>query len=923
MKTATVNSAVIRMFPAELSFSGKAGGLGTDKIAFKVSGQVQRLTLDSLETLLGRKIDATGTIFGTFDASGVYVASAGAGESPLQNAKATADFRLEDGSAFGYPITEASAHLDLTGNHLQISEASLTSQEAKAGLSGSIMIDTKAVDLAFSLAGFDLSRLRDQLAKYAIVGGTARAEGTVTGTVSDPKITASANIDNLIINYVKFNNAELHLDYENESIGNLTAVLARGDQSISLHASGYNVLKNCLTSAEGKVTNISIPDLWNIFMASPYLRSERGTQLRESLAKMPKFTSGTLNGTFSLSGCLLQPTGSIEIMGSNVGIDNRKIETVVLIANAANGVVTLNQLKAAAGETSISATGRYYIATSQVELDLSASNLDLSRLQPWLGENTPGGMMSADFSVSGDIVSPRIVGSIEVVKPSFGGLTFDAFRASRIEVTKNKVEFADVILASGSHQVVAYGYLPWDWSTWSIPTNEPIQMIAQMKKQDLSVLSSFIPSVEASATSGSIEAGLEIGGTLAKPVLQGSVTVENGSLALKNFYNQFNNINIALSFDGDRITVNQFSMASSLGGTLSIVPGGYIALGQGEAAQANLLVAADNFSIAERNILGMQEDVNLQLNAGLSVTGDPMAPLVADANVGGVAGGINMHDARISFVAAQVPKSEPTLVPPINPTFKVSIKVGPNVILSPPSLTLSVAGNGSITGTLARPVVVIDPLTIEEGTLKLAISRLSITPGGTIAIRYAPPEEPVVRVNMQAKTNVTAVNSLGQRERYEITVVVSGTVTDLKIDLSSNPSGLTKEQMLAALGHVSGIFASGEAGLQNELGNILTAVGTSTIFAPVESIFVEHLGFEQFTLEYGLGQPLALYISRRVVGNFYISYYGFLTSDFTSPNDVAYLLGLSYRFKRNYQATIFVDDQQNGSFQVQYTTVFW
>jgi translocation and assembly module TamB len=923
MKTATVKSAVVRMFPAELNLSGKAGGLGTTRISFSMSGQIERLTLDQLSLLLGRKIEADGTVYGTFEASGIYVSDAEAGESPLQSAQATAEFRLEDGSAFGYPITEASARLDLIDDRLQISEAVVKSQDAEAGVSGSVMLDSRAVDLAFSLTGFDLSRLHDRIAKYAIVGGTARAEGIVTGNITNPKVSASANIDNLIINYAKFDNAELKLNYENGSISDLTAVLARGNQSISIQANGYNVLTNCLTSATGKITNISIPDLWSIFTASPYLRSKRGAQVRESLAKIPKFTSGLLNGTFTMSGCLSEPMGSLEITGSDVGIDNRKIETVVLSAGASEGKINLNQLKATAGDTSVSATGWYEIAPRQINLDFSAFNLDLSHLRPMLGENTPGGMMSAEFSIEGDIKSPKIVGSIDVVKPTFAGLTFDTFRASRIEVMQDRIEFIDVFLATGSHQIVARGYVPWSWSTWSIPSDKPIQMVAEMKKQELSVLASFISSIEPGATSGSIEASLQIGGTLADPSLKGSINVEDGSIALKNFYNQFNNINIALSFDGDRITVDRFSTTSSLGGTLSIVPGGYIALGEGEAAQANLLLAADNFSVAERNALGMQEDVNLQLNAGLSITGDPMAPLMANADVGGVAGGIDIHDAHISFVAAEVPRSQVAFVPPINPTFNVSIKVGPDVVLSPPNMTLSVAGEGSITGTLAKPVVVIDPLTIEEGTIRLAISRLNVAPGGTIAIRYSPPEEPVVRVSLNAKTNVTAVNSLGQRERYEVTVAVSGTVTNLKIDLSSDPSGLTDEQMLAALGHVSGVFASGEAGLQNELGNILTAVGTSTIFAPVESLFVEQLGFEQFTVEYGLGQPLALYASRRLWGNFFISYYGFLTSDFTSPNDVAYLLGISYRFKRNYQATIFVDDQQNGSFQMQYTTAFW
>jgi translocation and assembly module TamB len=416
---------------------------------------------------------------------------------------------------------------------------------------------------------------------------------------------------------------------------------------------------------------------------------------------------------------------------------------------------------------------------------------------------------------------------------------------------------------------------------------------------------------------------LQINGTLNNPVLSGSLTIQNGTVALKNFSNQFNNINVSVLFDGNRVVVNQFSIASSLGGTLNIVPGGYVAIGPGGATQTNLQIAAKAFSVAETNALGMQEDVSLQFDAGLSITGDPKAPLVTNANVGGVAGGISIHDSHIAFVAPTVPKSSLLVTPAVNPTFDVAVRIGENVVLAPPTMTLTVTGDGQISGNLARPVVVFDPIRIVEGTIRLAVSRLTVAPGGTLYVRYAPPEEPLLRVDFKATTNVTAMDSLGRRQRYEITVAVSGPVTNLDINLSSDPSGLSKEQMLAALGHVSGIFATGESGLQNELGNILTAVGTSTIFAPVETLFVEQLGFEQFTLEYALGQPLALYVSRRLTGNLYISYYGYLTSNFADPNNVAYLLGLSYRINPNYQASVFVDNQQNGSFQVQYTRAFW
>ncbi|MCL5103956.1 MAG: translocation/assembly module TamB, partial [Armatimonadetes bacterium] len=132
-----------------------------------------------------------------------------------------------------------------------------------------------------------------------------------------------------------------------------------------------------------------------------------------------------------------------------------------------------------------------------------------------------------------------------------------------------------------------------------------------------------------------------------------------------------------------------------------------------------------------------------------------------------------------------------------------------------------------------------------------------------------------------------------------------------------------REQMLAALGHVEGIFAGGEAALQNELGNILTAVGSSTLFAPVETLFVEKFGFEQFSLEYGPTQPLALYVSRKLFNKVYVSYYGRLSSQYANVNDVEYEVSVGYRFSDRYQFSVGVDNQETATVQTQYTGAFW
>ncbi len=454
----------------------------------------------------------------------------------------------------------------------------------------------------------------------------------------------------------------------------------------------------------------------------------------------------------------------------------------------------------------------------------------------WFGINTPSGVLTADFVAQGEARAPRIRGSVEVTKPGFGKIQFDSFRIARVEVTNNHIELSDMILAVDNHQAVAQGYLPWSWSGVTIPRNRPLEFTANLNKEDLSILAAFSSEIDAARTSGALSAVFNLTGTLADAKLNGSMTLNNGRLSLKGFTNDFTNVTADIKFVDKRISVNQLTADSSDGGSVAVQPGGYIDIGTEGNSAINLLVVATGLKVAEKNVLGYNEDVSGQVDAGLSVTGNDLRrPVIANAPVAATAGGINISNAKLVFA---VPENMQTK--PIQPLFvdpqlnNVSINLGNDVVVQPPKMRLTVTGEGALKGRVSQ-INLSMKLTIQSGTIALAVSRLRILSGGTISVSYAPPAAPEVAVEgLRATTMVTATDTLGQTQRYQITVDVNGPVTSLHIGLTSNPPGLTREQMLAALGHVEGIFASGESQFQSELRNALTAVGTSAVFAPIE-----------------------------------------------------------------------------------------
>lgn len=925
-----VSEATIQIFPAAIRFSGEATGLQTDRIFLAAKASMERLEVSKLLELADREADVTGIIGGEFTFSGIYLPDARPGQQRLVDAVASGFLNMEDGTAFGYPISSASASVDYSDDVIRLLNASITGDGAELTASGTVNTATHDVDGAFKLTDFALSRLQEAVGEYAVLAGTANASGTVSGEWDDIKAAAQLSVDNLRVNFEKFDRADLQFAYADGKVASYSAVIERAGQSAELSGAGYDLETNCFESAKGVLENISVPDIISLVRASPYFSSAEGQSAATLFNKLPKISGGRLNGSFELSGCLdstaagapIIPDGTLDLIVSNIGIDIQQIQDVELHASAKDGIISLHQLLAVSDDASLEATGERAYDNGVLQIEVSAENIQLSRLSPWLGDNTPRGTLSATFDIDGPYQTPDIIGSVEIVKPGFGAFTLDSIRAGQIRVTPNRIEIPDILLSAQGHQAVAAASVPWNWLSLSVPDDEPISVSAQLSQQSLDIIGVLLPLVDSTKTTGALEAAwFRLDGTLLDPQLAGALKIVDGTVVLAGFTNTFSGVTVDLGFEGDRIVVNECRVSSNLGGNAYVVPGGSVTLGILSGSEINLSVVADQLVVGEKNILGFKEDVLTQIDAGLLVTGPLMEPLIADSAVAGKQGGINLSNARFSFQTA-AGRTELPAESAINPKFDITLRIGKDVVISPPNLRLTVAGSGKLVGSLLQPQVPDLRLTVQSGEINLATARLRLASGGTIDISYLPPQALSVSLNLQAEASVFALSSFRRQERYQITMRITGQASNPQISLSSNPPGLSREQMLAALGHVPGLFSSPESDLQNELAGVLTAAAASTIFAPIEDIFVQKFGFEQFSLQYSSVTPLSLFLSHRLTGKLYVSFYQRLSAALADVQDVEYQVLLNYRWRPNFQVSFGVDDQQTALFQVMYAAAF-
>ncbi len=937
-----IDDGVVLRSPTDLGFTAELRDIGRDEMPFTVDALVHRLDIQNTLMMLNRDAEVSGIVSGDLWASGILLTKPQPDNIPFKKSKGSLLANVDDGTAYGYPL-KATLSLSYDNDVLSIVKAIAKSDKTELTAGGTMVPSTREMNVDFDLQEFDLAELRSRIGNKVYFSGVGGASGTLRGLWTDPTIEASGSVDNLLVNSLVFDSTSFEATYASGIIKDGVVELKRGDQLMHLSADKVDIPGKYVVGGSGVLKNVSVTDLWNAVLSTP---SETGSNIRKTAGKFPRVTSGVLNGDFKLSGSMDQLNGTAGLDVKNIGLDRDTIESVEMSASIADGILNLDQLLAKVGEGTIEATGAPFYSNGETKTTFSVRNLDLKSLRPFLGSSTPSGTMEAEFLAEGSIKAPFVRGSLELVRPGFGNFILDGIRAGDVRISLDKSELDesfrtalgnkqaivladDAVVSLADHQLNIGGFAPWDWSEFNIPKDLPLNVTASIKNQQMSTLAALSPLFDAANTSGILQGSFDLTGTLAKHQFGGGVTLKDGRVAITGFKNKFNNINLDLGFvGGDQLSVNQFTIGSDLGGKLYVKPGGYVKFAGNPGGEANIQVVADGFKVGEKNFFGMTEDLLLKLDAGLGLNGSILKPDIHDQDVDNVKGGIVISDSKMVFAIPEAKTTKTTKPFDFDPTFDISMRLGDNVLIQPPALKIVTTGGGKLIGSLNNPDLTLD-LGVKQGYMVMAARRMRVTPGGSLAVHYAPPADlsrradyqPEVNVDFQASTSLTASNAFGKKERYLVSIGATGSLAKMNVDLTSKPEGLSKEQILAELGHV-GALGSGGVEIEKELSNIVSAVGSSTLFSPIETIFVEQLGFEQFSLDYSRSAQSSLYFSRTLPGNFYVSYFQTLKAGLTNEDSKKFELKLGYRPKGPYQLTVGVDDQQVYSMELSISKLF-
>ncbi|MBP5717797.1 MAG: translocation/assembly module TamB domain-containing protein, partial [Abditibacteriota bacterium] len=943
-RTVSFNDAELAVFPAGAVLNGSVTPSKDGKeITYEGKARLSRLDIATLNKKLQTKLPGNGVLSGDFDISGTYHPGTEITLDTIMNSdmKLSGTVEFEDAAFYDFPLDKASAKVEIADRKLSISDCDAKSALASVSVSGIVDTAADTYDMDFSLKDFHLSRIRKFREEYASITGSVSGSGKITGTFDEPVITAKAESADLVLSHQRFEKALFDIDLQGNDFRNFEVSLIDGKSLLSFSGTHLDMDSKTVELAEGIAENIDMKSIWDMFRSSRFVtpsrrprRSDSENRTEDENRKAPRFAaannltvgSGKLDADFRVSGSLKTPEISLDGTVKDLTVNGKRIENLDIDADGSEGTVFLRSLKVSSGNLAAEAEGLFDLDGSGTDLALRAKDVDLRELGRFVNIGDVSGTASSELRITGDLTAPEIAGFLTTENPAYGSVAFDSFDIGSVAVRDNRVEISDVSLTKGGCLVTADGYVPWDWKKFRVPKEDSLAFTVTAEDKGFDMISAFVKDIDKEKTKGDLTAFINVLGTLSEPELTGKLTVTEGTLGLHTFDNLFTSINADINLSGNSLTVDNLTASSDLGGTLYVKKGGKVTLGR-NSESIDMEVVAEKLALKERNAFGLGETAETVLDADVTLTGDKLKNmLIADAKEG--ESGIKIGRTVVSVLKSKTAAAETVAAEPekkksainFDPEFALHAESGGDLILAQPMFTVMAGGKGVIDGSLSD-MTADSMLSVSKGTIKVAGNRLKITPGGNIKAMYTSGKPAEVRLDLQATANARIANAFGRRELYKIIVDVDGALDNLNIRTTSSPPGLSREQMLAAMGHVEGMLAGSNNMFENDITDAFKSVGASMLFMPIEDLFIDKLGFDDFYLDYGTAKDMSLYVSKRLFGNYFLSYYQQFSGNVVGTDNTM-KLELQYRFKDRYTVGIGTDDQHAFRITADWTYLF-
>ena len=509
---------------------GAVGFTGARKINLRLDTMGARM--EDIAALIAPDQPITGNVDNVIQLTGT-----------LDNPKAVGYIHFYRGSYHGMLLSGMDGDYFLENGKLRLQDFHAYSPMIDMVLNGTLTTADNVLDMEMAAKDIDLKRVEHKL-PYE-VSGHGSFRGKIDGTLNSPIFHGVLESPEVVLNGAVINNLHGMVKYQGNSFDIDHFGFEQNDGTFDLELS-YNVDTDQL-AGDVMVQNADI--------AAVAAMANAKNDVIDGRADLSASISGTAgNPAIKIDGEIQQGTAG--------GYD---IHNVALDLQLLNHIVYINKLSGSQGANGLFSAGGTVTLNGPMDVKFSASKLDLGMFTGLAGLRLQNVTGSADIEavISGYTNNPAADVTVQAVNGGLQGASFDTLTGS-VHLKNGLIDLTELKLSKqvGQRQcaATAKGIVPLRALTagqdeW-LNDYEQIQLQLSLQDADLSLLPTLSKHIDWAL--GETEGDLKIHGTLAHPLVDGSIVVPNGAMKLKAIAEPVTDMRTKVKFAGNKVTVEEF-----------------------------------------------------------------------------------------------------------------------------------------------------------------------------------------------------------------------------------------------------------------------------------------------------------------------------------------------------------------------------
>ena len=539
---------------------------------------------------------------------------------------------------------------------------------------------------------------------------------------------------------------------------------------------------------------------------------------------------GIVSGSAHVAGTLAAPTFDATAGANNVLVRGYPLSAFTIAVSGNSAGARLSALHVAGPGLTADASGAFgYAARDPIALNLFAQSSDVGVLAKSVGAKLDiGGALSTTINLTGSRSAPQLAQTLDATSLRAGKYTLPKLHA-QLTADPQTVHLQTLEADLVRGRMVASGTFPIRFRS----PDEPFSATLRAEGIDLAQFALLLP--QDAKIGGTIDGQIATSGTTNNPVVNGTLTLAGGTYS--------SNI-VRSALTGGRARLDFTRTEAHLTGLHADIGGGAID-GAGNATFGTLNDL--QHGLAYNGGLTAQHVVLNVANLFSGTLDGTLAAQKPQDAIPTLSGSLAFTKARLPL-AALIPRAPAETGERVPPTvaFNLNVDIGNDVRVTGPGVDIGARGALAIGGNLAHPQLD-GRITSTGGTL--SFYRTFSLRSGTVS--FEPDDGLVPNVNATATTSITNPDT-------DISLHVTGPVTNLNLALSSNPS-YSREQILGllvnaqALGAVPGIETANTGNPISAgaiAGGLLSQEFTQTLLQPLGRSAGQALGFQDLSLGY-------------------------------------------------------------------------